>query len=139
MKFLLDVNILVAWGWADHIEHRRVALWLATMKKDPTNQLLTSAIPQLGFVRISVQRLGGKLSVAEASSVLSGMLRSLGKSHGFLPDDQSSAAGFPDWCAGASRSTDAHLKLLADRHSARLATLDRGIPGAYLVPIASPS
>jgi len=34
----------------------------------------------------------------------------------------------------ASRTTDAHLLELAKAHGARLATLDRRIPGAFLVP-----
>ena len=38
---------------------------------------------------------------------------------------------------GASRTTDAHLIRLAEAHGARLATLDTGIPGAFLVPGAA--
>ena len=26
MKYLLDVNVLLAWGWADHTDHRRTTL-----------------------------------------------------------------------------------------------------------------
>ena len=33
MNYLLDVNVLVAWGWADHIEHRRAASWIQSIKK----------------------------------------------------------------------------------------------------------
>ena len=61
------------------------------------------------------------------------MLRSLGACHGFLPDDRA-AANLPVWCDGASRTTDAHLVDLAEAHGARLATLDTGIPGTFLVP-----
>jgi hypothetical protein len=32
MNYLLDVNVLVAWGWADHTEHRRVGLWIAASR-----------------------------------------------------------------------------------------------------------
>jgi hypothetical protein len=98
---------------------------------------MTSAIPELGFVRVSVQRIGGKLPLTEASSVLAGLLRSLGNGHVFLADDQPLNAPFPDWCAGASRSTDAHLNLLAERHHAVLATLDTAIPGAFLIPFVA--
>ena len=58
MNYLLDVNVLVAWGWADHVEHRRAAKWIGAMKAARGVRLLTSAIPELGFVRISVQRTG---------------------------------------------------------------------------------
>ena len=36
MKYLLDVNVLLAWGWADHAEHRRTALWIAAIKRMAT-------------------------------------------------------------------------------------------------------
>lgn len=134
MQYLLDVNVLVAWGWADHSEHRRAAAWIGAMIKLDVI-LLTSAIPELGFVRVSVQRSGGRLAVSEAARTLAGMLGSLGKSHGFLTDSQNSTSGWPDWCHAAARTTDAHLMSLVNRHGVRLATLDEGITGAFLIPL----
>lgn len=134
MNYLLDVNVLLAWGWADHADHRRTASWIAGMKKKRSGRLLTSAIPELGFVRVSVQRSGGRLKVGDAAATLAAMLRSLGSHHSFLPDDRSSSGGFPPWCSAASHSTDAHLFSLARNHGAELATLDTGIPGAFLIP-----
>jgi toxin-antitoxin system PIN domain toxin len=134
MNYLLDVNVLLAWGWADHADHRRAAVWIAGVKRQGKTKLLTSAIPELGFVRVSVQRAAGRLQVAEASEALVSMLRSLGSIHVFLPDDRAVSAGFPAWCNAASRTTDAHLLLLARAHGANLATLDTGIPGAYILP-----
>ena len=55
MNHLLDVNVLLAWGWVDHTEHRRVASWITAMKKKRGVALFTSAIPERGFVRVSVQ------------------------------------------------------------------------------------
>ena len=134
MNYLLDVNILVAWGWSDHTDHDRVVTWISRMKLEKNARLLTSPIPQIGFVRVSVQRAGGLLTVDEASETLIGMLASLGKSHAFLPDDQP-VEPWPAWCKSAGHTTDAHLQTLAERHRARLATLDSGIPRAYLLPI----
>jgi predicted nucleic acid-binding protein len=134
MNYLLDVNVLLAWGWADHADHRRAATWIASMKRKRGALLLTSAIPELGFVRVSVQRAQGRLAVGDAVSTLASMLGSLGASHAFLPDDHSSSKGLPDWCSGASATTDAHLFALAKAHGATLATLDTGIPGAMLLP-----
>jgi uncharacterized protein len=134
MKYLLDVNVLLAWGWADHADHGRAAAWIADVKRKRGSKLLTSAIPELGFVRVSVQRTGGRLEVADAVATLAGMLRALDTHHAFLPDDRSSIGGFPDWCNGASRTTDAHLLSLAVSHGAKLATLDTGIPDAFLLP-----
>ncbi|MEO5715313.1 MAG: hypothetical protein ABIT37_17680 [Luteolibacter sp.] len=90
MKFLLDVNILVAWGWLDHSEHRRVARWVGDMMAKRNVTLFTSAIPELGFVRVSVQRATGRLTVEEAAESLADMLKSLGRRHRFLADDLSS-------------------------------------------------
>lgn len=135
MKYLLDVNVLLAWGWADHTEHQRAALWIASIKRKRTGKLLTSAIPELGFVRVSIQRSAGRLSVEDASRTLAGMLRSLGGHHTFLSDDRPSSVDFPSWCGSASQTTDAHLLSLAQSHGAELATLDTGIPGAFLLPL----
>ncbi len=133
MKYLLDVNVLVAWGWSDHVAHGRVVTWIAATRKRKASQLLTSAIPELGFVQVSVQRTGGRVTVKEAGKTLAGMLSVLEPRHVFLPDDRP-ANDFPRWCHHASRTTDAHLLHLAAAHGASLATLDAGIPGAFLVP-----
>lgn len=134
MFCLLDVNVLVAWGWADHADHVRAATWISAMQKRKNAVIATSTIPELGFVRVSVQRTGGILPVADAAATLSGMLEALGKKHTFLPDDQASATEWPAWCSAASRTTDAHLAALAQRHEFQLATLDKGIPNAFLIP-----
>ena len=94
---------------------------------------MTSPIPELGFIRVSVQRTQGHVTVMEASETLAGMVESLGSRHLFLSDD-SSATDLPEWCRHASRTTDAHLVRLADAHEAKLATLDAGITGALLIP-----
>jgi toxin-antitoxin system PIN domain toxin len=133
MNFLLDVNVLMAWGWADHAEHIRVAKWIGRTLKEGRDTLLTSAIPQLGFVRVSVQRTRGQITPSEAGEVLSGMIRALGERHVFLADDQA-AMEWPPWCTRAEQTTDAHLLHLARTHDAQLATLDQGIPEGFLVP-----
>ena len=132
MKYLLDVNVLVAWGWADHQDHLKVARWIGRLRKKGKDRLLTSSIPQLGFVRVSVQRTGGRISPGDAGAVLKGMLQSLASVHEFIPDDQE-AYHWPAWCKGASGTTDAHLFSLAEAHGAELATLDAGIPGAFVI------
>ncbi len=133
MKYLLDVNVLVAWGWEEHADHERVAKWLAFERSKPDSEFLTSPIPELGFVRVSVQRATGTIAVREACSTLEGMLASLGQTHSFIPDDQRGAE-LPVWCKVAARTTDAHLLALASAHDAKLVTLDKGIPDAFVVP-----
>lgn len=133
MNYLLDVNVLVAWGWSDHVDHERTAAWIGAATRQKATTLMTSAIPELGFVRVSVQRTGGHVTVAEATETLSGMVAALGARHVLLADDQA-VRQFPEWCASASRTTDAHLLALAAAHGATLATLDTAIPGAFLIP-----
>ncbi len=133
MNYLLDVNILVAWGWSDHVAYEHTSRWIADTRRQGVSKLLTSAIPELGFVRVSVQRTGGAVTVEEAAITLAGMLSSLGSAHAFVPDDRA-ARQFPGWCRFASQTTDAHLMQLAAAHGAVLATLDTAIPGAFLVP-----
>ncbi len=129
----MDVNVLVAWGWSDHVDHERTAAWIAAARRQKANTLMTSAIPELGFVRVSVQRTGGRETVAEATETLAGMAAALGARQILLADDQA-ARQFPEWCASASRTTDAHLLDLAAAHGAKLATLDSGVPGTFLIP-----
>jgi predicted nucleic acid-binding protein len=133
MRYLLDVNLLVAWGWEDHVDHDRTAKWIASARRLQDTKLLTSAIPQLGFVRVSVQRTGGHLALSAAAEVLAGMIDALGTAHAFVPDNIYSTK-WPSWCQSAARSTDAHLLCLATAHHAKLATLDTGIPNAFLLP-----
>lgn len=123
MNYLLDVSVLVAWGWSDHVDHERTAAWIGAARKQKATKLMTSAIPELGFVRVSVQRAGGLVTVAEAAETLAGMVAALGARHVLLADDQA-ARRFPAWCSSASRTSDAHLLELAARHGAKLATLD---------------
>jgi uncharacterized protein len=132
MKRLLDVNLLVAWGWADHADHGKVSAWLRLRLRDPKSVLYTSSITRLGFVRVSVQRSRGGLIPADAGALLDTLLADLGKHHKPLADDGPGTV-FPSWCRGASQTTDAHLLALAASHGAKLATLDTGIPGAELI------
>lgn len=134
MSYLLDVNVLVAWGWRDHVDHERAVEWVAGLKGSGERLLFTSPIPEIGFVRVSLQRSRGQISVREAAEALTGMLGTLGPLHRFLIDDVGGGGSWPQWCRGASRTTDAHLLALAERHGLELATLDSEIPDAYLLP-----
>lgn len=134
MKYLLDVNILVAWGWSDHLYHERVDKWIRTILSNPRAVLYTTSIVELGFVRISVQKSVGTVTVQESADRLEHLLSSLKIHHRFLSDDLSSRRKFPNWCKNAKHTTDSHLLALAEKHKLQLATLDAGIPGAFLIP-----
>ncbi len=134
MKYLMDVNILIAWGWEDHPHHLRAGEWIQSMVLKPRGVLYTSPIIELGFIRVTVQKSLGTVAIKEAEERIDHLLSYLGKHHRFLPDDLSSRRKFPTWCKNAKHTTDSHLLALAEKHGLKLATLDTGIPGAFLIP-----
>jgi predicted nucleic acid-binding protein len=42
MDYLLDVNVLIAWGWADHADHRRAVTWIGAVKAKRHGVLLAT-------------------------------------------------------------------------------------------------
>lgn len=72
VKSPLDVTVLVAWGWSDHVAHEPTVTWIAATSERKASTLLTSATPELGFVRVSVQRTGGHVAVKAAGRTLAG-------------------------------------------------------------------
>lgn len=89
MNDLLDVNVLVAWGWSDHEDHLRVVTRIRSILGKRSHRIMTSAFPELGFVRVSVQRGGGRVRLEDGVATLDSMVKSLGSRHRFLPDDLS--------------------------------------------------
>jgi predicted nucleic acid-binding protein len=55
MKYLLDVNALVALGFLQHEFHGRVARWVHGLTTRGIPELATCSITELGFIRVLVQ------------------------------------------------------------------------------------
>ena len=51
----------------------------------------------------------------------------------FIPDGND-ISSMPKWVKKPSQTTDGHLLQVAKANGAVLATLDEGIPGAFLIP-----
>jgi predicted nucleic acid-binding protein len=128
MKCLLDVNALVAFGLVNHEFHRRVTAWVAAQ---PIAAVATSSITELGFVRILSQAPAYGFTVTEASGLLVHIKKVLSST---LLSDDLDISRLPAWVKSPKQLTDGHLLELAKAHGAYLATLDKGIPGAYLIP-----
>jgi uncharacterized protein len=127
---LLDVNALIALGFAAHVHHDRVAAWVAALSQHDI--LATCSITELGFVRIAPQaRLCP--DVAAARDLLLQMRGATRPPFVRLGDDLG-ADPLPAWADTPASTTDGHLSALASRRSARLVTLDAGIPGSFVVP-----
>jgi len=130
-KYLLDVNVLVALALSEHEFHTSVAMWLRALHSD--DGLMTCAITELGFVRVLTQLSQSELSIAGAKALLL-QVKSGGKlKFAFLKDDHD-ASQLPGWVKTPKQTTDGHLAQLAKAHGATLATLDRSIPGTFLIP-----
>ena len=120
MKYLLDVNAAIAWEHVGSPHHTDFHGWLTRVGR---NNLHTCAMVELGFLRISMQVFGYKLT--EAQAALARLKSQIG---GFVepaPSPRLSA-----WAATASKTSDAYLLQVAEREGLKLATFDAGIPSA---------
>lgn len=122
---LLDVNVLVALAWPNHVHHGRVVTWFGAWQ----GGWATTPITELGLARLSLNP-----SVAPTRPSPGDVLDLLTQfrqhpRHEFIPDAGSLAAPSIalDRLAAGGQVTDLHLVNLAARHGAVLATLDRTI------------
>jgi len=130
MKYLLDVNVLIAFGVTQHEFHKRVVEWI---RSQHGSTFLTSSLTEIGFVRVVASVAMYDLNVLQARSVLLGMKANATQPLTFLSDGND-ISQLPAWVKTAKQTTDGHLLQLARAHGAVLATLDERIPGACLIP-----
>jgi predicted nucleic acid-binding protein len=132
-RYLLDVNALVALGVREHALFERVVAWVQTLSAS-RDEFATCAVTELGFIRVLTQAGAHySLSIAEAKAALQRLKASGEIPLTFIADDQD-ASKLPAWVKTSRQTTDGHLAQLAESKNAQLATLDRGIPGALLIP-----
>jgi predicted nucleic acid-binding protein len=129
MKYLLDVNSLIAYGFRRHDFHDQVGAWMRSRKGD---RFLTCSITELGFVRVlgNVRTYG--MDVLRARELLLDLKTRSALPLEFIPD-ANDLASLPTWVKTPLQVTDGHLAQLAIANGAVLATLDKGIPGACLI------
>ncbi len=125
---LLDVNVLVALAWPNHVHHARAIAWFSAVRGDGW---ATCSLTEAGFVRVSsnVRVIPEARSPQQAMELL-GKIRAV-PGHTFWSDDVSpldADAGAFERTAGYRQITDAHLLTLARRSGGVLATFDRGVP-----------
>ncbi len=133
MKYLLDVNALVALAFGEHVFHEQVVTWVHALAGNGTSELVTCPITELGFIRIAVRAPRYELTVAQARALLVRLKKSGNLSFAFIADNHD-VSQLPDWVSTPKQITDGHLVQLARANGAVLATLDRKIPGAFLIP-----
>ena len=139
---LLDVNVLVALAWPNHVHHRAARTWFDGHHR---GGWATTPITESGFVRVSSNRavIPTTTTPTIAVEVLAAMTALDG--HQFWADDLSGVTGgFGDIMLVRSHRevTDAHLLALAEARGGALATFDTRMtrllgdrdPGLIVVP-----
>ena len=131
---LLDVSVLIALAWPNHVHHAAARAWFQNRRDDGW---ATCTLTEAGFARVSCNPsvVGHTVGPLDAIDTLAN-LRSLGR-HTFL------AAGPVGcrparchWIQAAGVSTDQRRRVVGRRHSARRTACDagRGPPAAGCPP-----
>ena len=129
MIALLDVNVLIALAWPNHVHHAAARAWFETRRREGW---ATCPLTEVGFVRVSCNPAVVRHTVTplDAIAVLQRLSR-LG-SHTFWPMDQS-ITDLPESIGirlqGYRQITDAVLLAAAMQRKGQLATLDAGMEG----------
>ncbi len=133
MRYLLDVNALVALGFLQHEFHQRVAHWVRALASKGTLELATCSITELGFIRVLAQAPQYGFTVSNARSLLLRLKTGNTLKFTFISDGHD-VSHLPAWVKTPRQTTDGHLAQLARANGAILATLDARIPRAFLIP-----
>ena len=116
MKYLLDINVLLAAIWANHPLHSSADTWLAG------KSIAICPIAELGFLRISTNKKAIAAPMKDARKALEKFLADTKPTH--LPDDVPALDSNPET---SDQVTDHYLATLAARHGCKFATFDRNI------------
>jgi len=127
MKYILDVNALVAMHHANHPFHKRFHAWASGLA---AWQFFSCAISDLGFIRISMAGYNYRLETAR------GTLEAVKRASvtGYI--DALPPPKLARWVASHKHTTDAYLCQLAATNGMKLATFDTSIKdtAAFLIP-----
>ena len=123
--FLLDLNVLIALSWPQHVHHARAHAWFDSIAESWATTPLTEA----GYLRLCTNPsvVGEPVSMDGALDALRAIRATPG--HTFLPDNSTLAEPTIslERVTTSRQVTDTHLVNLAAVSGAVLATLDRGI------------
>lgn len=132
MAYLLDVNVLLALAWPNHLHHEAAHRWFGSHQQAGW---ATCPLTQLSFVRLSMQPAVVKvpLLLGDALAALARMTAS--PTHLFWPAERGLLdidARIRHRIIGHQQLADAVLFDLALHHQGALATFDRRLSG--LIP-----
>lgn len=128
MKYLLDVNAMLAALLPAHADRARFVAWAG--RRRPAD-FVTCALTELGFIRVAAVAYG--YSVADARAMLRQHRRD---GVGYLEALPRPAEVMPGWVQGHRQTTDGYLCAVAAAHGLKLATFDTDIndTSAELIP-----
>ncbi len=124
MRYLLDVNVLLAATWANHPQFAAADAGLKG------KSVVVCPLTELGFLRISTHKKAIAAPMKDARRALETFLRATRASR--IPAD---LPALESQAETSDQLTDQYLASLAARHGCKLATLDGGIrhPVAELI------
>ncbi len=99
MKYLLDVNALVALCLGDHEFHERVSAWVNGFAVAGHYELMTCSITELGFLRILAQVPSYSFTIEQGKQLLSQLKSNSKIRFNFLADD-AEIEQLPLWVKG---------------------------------------
>ncbi len=129
MTALLDINVLIALAWPNHVHHAAARAWFEVHRRDGW---ATCTLTEAGFIRLSCNPAVVRHTVTPLDAIavlerLTGL-----KCHSFWPLDRS-VVQMPEAIGariqGYRQITDAVLLAAAMQHDGQLATLDASLEG----------
>lgn len=131
--YLLDVNVLLALAWPNHVHHRPAVMWFNANRH---KGWATCAVTELAFIRLSSHPVFTPHPSTPATAIeLLEKLTRLSR-HRFWPDKDSCTVT-PDFRQCLDRVgthhhvTDAYLASAAARNGGLLATFDRSLKDIF--------
>jgi toxin-antitoxin system PIN domain toxin len=127
MKYLLDVNVLLAAIWANHSRHAEIFVWL------DGKTIVLCPLGELGFLRISTHKKAINAPLDKARELLQRFATERQAER--IADDLPALDSRP---ATSEQVTDHYLADLAANHGLKLATLDENVEHAAVVRVTKP-
>jgi toxin-antitoxin system PIN domain toxin len=125
VKYLADVNVLIALLEEDHVHHKLVAQWFEASNED---EFGVCVFTEAGFLRVTTNPKAGSRSIEGALEALESLDNHAG--YRFWPMTEGWASlvkPFLERVHGHQQITDACLLGLAVKEGGVLVTLDKGI------------
>ena len=126
MKYLLDINALIALAHVNHSAHDKTEKWF---RDQWGAEYYFCSILEMGFVRVCLQA-ALEPNIRSAIARL-GVLKAALNAHN-LSDDLA-ASDLPAYVQSPKQVTDGHFMALAHHHGVNFVTLDQRIPGAVTI------